>query len=75
MNDVSTKYIKKFNDVFTPVITDDHNNCVAIDIFPECFKIVEVIPTYKKDKPTEKELTTGRLIYFQIYLKFMKDYA
>ena len=55
LNDVPTKYIKKFNDVFTPVITDDHNNCVAIDIFSEYFKIVEAIPTYKKDKPTEKK--------------------
>ena len=53
LNDVPTKYIKKFSDVFTPGITDDYNNCVAIGIFPECFKTAEVIPTYKKDKPTE----------------------
>ena len=25
LNDVPTKYIKKFSDVFTPVITDDYN--------------------------------------------------
>ena len=37
LNDVATKYIKKFSDIFTPVITDDYNNCVAIGIFPECF--------------------------------------
>ena len=54
LNDVTTKYINKFSDVFTPVITDDYNNCVTIGIFPECFKTAEVIPTYKKDKPTEK---------------------
>ena len=54
LNDVPTKYIKKFSDVFTPVITDDYNNCVAIGIFLECFKTAEVIPTYKKDKPTKK---------------------
>ena len=45
LNDVPNKYIKKFSDVFTPVITDDYNNCVASDIFPECFKTAEVIPT------------------------------
>ena len=45
LNDVPTKYIKKFNDVFTPVITDDYNDCVAIGIFPESFKTTEVIPT------------------------------
>ena len=72
LNDIPTKYIKKFSDVFTPVITDDYNNCVATGIFPECFKTAEVIPIYKKDKLTEKK-TTGRLVYFQIYLKFMKD--
>ena len=54
LNDIPTKYIKKFSDVFTPVITDYFNNCVAIGIFPECFKTAEVIPSYKKDKPTEK---------------------
>ena len=37
LNDVATKSIKKFSDIFTPVITDDYNNCVAIGIFPECF--------------------------------------
>ena len=55
LNDIPTKYIKKFSDVFTPVITGDYNNCVAIGI------------------PTEKKLTTGRLVYFPIYLKFIKD--
>ena len=54
LNDVSTKYIKKFCDVSTPVITDDYNNCITIGIFPEFFKTAEVILTYKKDKPTEK---------------------
>ena len=54
MNDIPTKYIKKFSDVFTPVVTDDYNNCVAISIFPEFFKTAEVIPSYKTDKPTEK---------------------
>ena len=54
LNDVPTKCIEKFSDVFTRVTTDDYNNCVVIGIFPECFKTAEVIPTYKKDKPTEK---------------------
>ena len=73
LNDIPTKYIKKLSDVFTPGITGDYNNYIAIGIFPECFKTAEVIPTYKKDKPTEKKLTTSRLVYFRIYLKFIKD--
>ena len=63
MNDVPAKYIEKFSDVFTPVITDDYNNCVDIGGFPECFKTAEVIPTYKKGK-LQKKLSTGRLVYF-----------
>ena len=30
LNGVPTKYIKKFSDVFAPVVTDDYNNCVDI---------------------------------------------
>ena len=52
--DVPTKYIKKFRNVFAPVITHDYNNCVVIGIFPEYLKTAEVIPTYKKGKPAEK---------------------
>ena len=49
LNGVPTKYIKKFSDVFAPVVTDDYNNCVNIVSFSECFKTAEVIPTYKKE--------------------------
>ena len=45
LNDVPTKYITKFSDVFTPLITDDYNNWVGIGIFPECFKTTEVNPS------------------------------
>ena len=81
LNDVPTKYIKKFSDVFTPVITDDYNNCVAIGIFPECFKTAEVIPTYKKGKPTEKTnyrpssiLSNISKIYERLMHDNMSDY-
>ena len=80
-NDVPNKYIKKFSDVFTPVITDDYNNCVAIGIFPECFKTAGVIPTYKKDKPTEKTnyrpisiLSNTSKVYERLMYDNMSDY-
>ena len=76
LNDIPTKYIKKFSDVFTPFITDDYNNCIAIDSFPECFKTAEVIPTYKKDKPTEKTKYSPISILsniFKIYERLMHD--
>ena len=81
MNDVPTKYIKKFSDVFTPVITDDYHNCVDIGSFPECFKTAEVIPTYKKGKPTEKTncrpisiLSNISKIYERLMHDNMSDY-
>ena len=81
LNDVPTKYIKKFSHVFTPVITDDYNNRVAIGIFPECFKTAEVIPTYKKDKPTQKTnyrpigiLSNISKIYERLMHDNMSDY-
>ena len=76
LNDIPTKCIKKFGDVFTPVITDDYNNCVAICIFPECFKSAEVIASYKKDKPTEKTNYRSISILFnisKIYERLMHD--
>ena len=75
--DVPTKYVKKFSDVFTPVKTDDYNTCVAIGIFPECFKTAEVIPTYKKGKPTEKTNYWPISILSnisKIYERLMSDY-
>ena len=74
LNDVSTKYINKFISVFTPVITDEYNNCVAVGIFPECFKTAEVNPIFNNDKFAEK--TNGRwlsILSNPVYLKFMKD--
>ena len=52
--DVPAKYIKKFCNVFAPVITHDYNNSVVIGIFPEYLKTAEVIPTCKKGNPTGK---------------------
>ena len=81
MNDIPTKCIKTFNDVFTPIITGHYNNCVAIGISPECFKTAEVIPSYKYDKPTEKTnyrpisiLSNTSKIYERLMHDNMSDY-
>ena len=66
LNDVATKYIKKFSNVFIPVITDDYNNYVTIGIFPECFKTAEAIPTFEKGKPTAKTDYTPISILFNM---------
>ena len=72
LNDVLTKYIKKFSNVFSPVITDDYNNCVAVGISRNVLKLLK-LSTHIRRTNLQKKLTTGRLVYFPIYLKFMKD--
>ena len=72
LNDVQTKYIKKLSDVFTPVITDDYNNCVTIGFFRNVFKLLKS-SIYIRRTNLQKKLTKGRLVYFPIYLKNMKD--
>ena len=71
MNDVPTKCIDKFSDVFTPVITNDYNNCVDIGSFLEYFKTAKASLHIRRAN-LQKNLTTGRLAYFPIYLRFMK---
>ena len=39
--DAPTKYIEKFIGVFTPVITDDHNNCVDIGSFSNVLNLLK----------------------------------
>ena len=72
LNDVLTKYIKKFSNVFSPVITDDYNNCVAVGISRNVLKLLKLSIHIRRTN-LQKKLTTGRLVYFPIYLKFMKD--
>ena len=81
MNDVPTKCIKKFSDVFTSVISNDYNNCVDSGSFPECFKTAEATPTYKKGKRTGKTkyrpvsiLSNISKIYERLMLDNMSDY-
>ena len=54
---------------------------VPFGIFPECLKTAEVIPTYKKDKPTEKTnyrpisiLSNISKIYERLMHDNMSDY-
>ena len=71
LNDVPTKYIKKFSDVFTPVITDDYNNCVAIGIPTEKtnYRPISILSNISK---TYKRLMHDNMIdYFNdVLLKF-----
>ena len=61
LNDISIKYIKKFSDVFTPLV-----------FFLNVLKLLTSSLHIRRTN-LQKKLTTGRLVYFQLYLKFMKD--
>ena len=46
--DVETKFIKFSKNILSPVLSDLFNVCIAQGLFPDCLKIAEVIPIFKK---------------------------
>ena len=46
--DVETKFIKYGKLIISPIISNLFNLCIETDVFPNCLKIAEVIPIYKK---------------------------
>ena len=47
-NDVETKFIKYSKHIIAPIISDLFNVCVSNGVFPNCLKVAEVIPVFKK---------------------------
>ena len=47
-NDVETRFIKFSKSIISPIISDLFNLCVNKSIFPDCLKMTEIIPIYKK---------------------------
>ena len=47
-NDIATKLIKEYSDIFTTIIIKSFKKCIHNGTFPKSFKISEVIPVYKK---------------------------
>ena len=46
--DVETKFIKLSKNILSLVLSDLFNVCIAQGVFPDCLKIAEVIPIFKK---------------------------
>ena len=46
--DVETKFIKYGKLIISPIISNLLNLCIETGVFPNCLKIAEVIPIYKK---------------------------
>ena len=49
-NDIPTKIIKDFKDLFATFIYNNYNKCLLDGTFPEDLKTAEVVPVYKKKK-------------------------
>ena len=47
-NDVETGFIKYSRSIISPIISDLFNLCINKGVFPNCLKIAEIIPIYKK---------------------------
>ena len=46
--DAETKFIKYGKLIISPIISNLFNMCIETGVFPNCLKIAEVIPIYKK---------------------------
>ena len=47
-NDVNTKFLKHSREIIAPIISDLFNVCIINGTLPNCLKIAEVIPVFKK---------------------------
>ena len=50
-NDIPTKLIKEYSEIFATIIVEDFTKCMHNGTFPKSFKISEAIPFYRKDEP------------------------
>ena len=53
-NDIPTKIIQQFNEIFTDFLYKNLNNCLESGIFPDELKLAEVVPVYKKNDKKDK---------------------
>ena len=80
-NDIPTKVIKNFKDLFAIFIYNNYNKCLLDETFPEDLKTAEVAPIHKKKKRTDKNsyrpvsiLSNISKIYERSFYNQMYDY-
>ena len=75
-NDIPTKLIKEYSEIFAAIIVEDFNKCMHNGTFLKSFKIYEVTPVYKIDEPYDKNNCRSISILsnlFKIYETYMND--
>ena len=53
-NDIPTKMIQQFSDIFTDFLYNNFNSCPESGIFTDELKLAEVVPVYKKNYKKDK---------------------
>ena len=53
-NDIPTKIIQQFNEIFTDFLYKNLNNCLESGIFLDELKLAEVVPVYMKTDKKDK---------------------
>ena len=53
-NDIPTKIIQQFSDIFTDFLYNNFNSCLESGMFPDELKSAEVVPVYKKNDKKDK---------------------
>ena len=80
-NDIPTKIIQDFKDLFATFILNNYNKSLPNGTLPEDLKTAEVVPFYKKKKRTDKNnyrsvsiLSNISKIYEKSFYNQMYDY-
>ena len=53
-NDIPTKIIQQFSEIFTDFLYSNFNSCLENGIFPDELKLAEVVPVCKKNDIKDK---------------------
>ena len=53
-NNIATKLIKEYFDIFATILVEGFDKCMHNSTFPKSFKISKVMPVYKKHEPYDK---------------------
>ena len=70
---IPVKLLKQDSGIFGNYICDFFNKCVDKGVFPSIVKDANITPILKKVLEDQKTII-GRLVYFQLSLKYLRDY-